>query len=131
MVFVDGEKFELEVGGRAVGQAGATAPAAPTAALGGAWTITSNSPQGSIESTLAIQQQGNAFTGSMTSQMMGTTPVTDGMIAGKKVTWSVTVTFGGQGITISYAGEVEGTKMTGTVTAGTFGSFPFSGEKRP
>jgi hypothetical protein len=95
------------------------------------WTITSNSPQGAIESTLTAQQQGNAFTGSMASQMMGTTQVADGVIAGKKVTWSVIVTIGGQSITISYAGEVEGTKMTGTVTAGAFGSFPFTGEKKP
>ena len=128
MVFVDGEKFELEAGGRAGGQAGGTVP---TAAVGGTWTITSNSPQGSIESTLTIQQQGTAFTGSMTSQMMGTTQVTDGAIAGKKVTWSVTVTIGGQSFTISYAGEVEGSRITGTVTTGSVGSFPFAGEKKP
>ena len=133
MVFVDGEKFELEAGreGAKAGGAAPTAPTVPTVALGGAWSITSNSPQGAIESTLTVQQQGNAFTGSMASQMTGTTPVTDGVITGKKVTWSVTVAIGGQSVTISYAGEVEGNKMTGTVTAGSFGSFPFTGEKKP
>jgi imidazolonepropionase-like amidohydrolase len=138
MVFVDGERFVMELpvtaGGRAGGPAGSATPSVSSVAsisVGGAWAITSNSPQGSIESTLTIQQSGNGFTGSMASQMMGTTPVADGMIAGKKVTWSVTVTFGGQSITISYAGEVEGSRMTGTVTAGSFGSFPFTGEKKP
>ena len=133
MVFVDGEKYELETG-RDVVTAGGTAPTAPTvsaAQVGGSWAITSNSPQGAIESTLTVQQQGNAFTGTMASQMMGTTQVTDGAIAGKKVTWSITVTFGGQSFTVNYAGEVEGTKMTGAATAGSFGSFPFTGEKKP
>ncbi|HKP27770.1 MAG TPA: amidohydrolase family protein, partial [Gemmatimonadales bacterium] len=129
-VFVDGERFVLlsTVDSRPSTTA---APTAPTASVGGAWTITSNSPQGSIESTLTIQQNGNAFTGTMASQMMGTAQVTDGAITGKKVTWSLTITIGGQSITISYAGEVEGTKMSGTVTAGTFGSFPFTGDKKP
>ena len=131
-VFVDGERFILEATGdgrRAT--SASSALSASSATVGGAWTITSNSPQGSIQSTLTVQQQGNAFTGSMASQMMGTTQVTDGIIAGRKVTWSVAVTIGGQSLTISYAGEVEGTKMTGTVTAGSFGSFPFTGEKKP
>jgi imidazolonepropionase-like amidohydrolase len=130
LVFVDGVRFALEATGD--GRPAATAgPTAPAAAVGGSWALTSNSPQGAIESTLTIQQQGGTFSGTMSSQMLGTTPVSDGVITGKKVTWSVTVTFGGQSFTISYAGDVEGTKMTGTVTAGSFGSFPFSGEKKP
>ena len=99
--------------------------------MGGTWAITSNSPEGGLESTLTVQQQANAFTGTMSSQMLGSAPVADGLIVGRKVTWSVTVTFGGQSFTVSYAGEVEGTKMSGTVTAGSFGSFPFTGEKKP
>ena len=138
-VFVDGEQFVLETGGRADVRTGGTppvgtppsAPTAAAAAMGGTWAITSNSPQGALESTLTVQQQANAFTGTMSSQMLGSAPVADGLIVGRKVTWSVTVTFGGQSFTVSYAGEVEGTKMSGTVTAGSFGSFPFTGEKKP
>ena len=131
-VFVDGERFAMEATGDGLrATTASSAPSAPSAAVTGAWAITSNSPQGAIESTLTIQQQGNAFTGTMSSQMLGTTSVSDGVVAGKKITWSVTVTFGGQSVNISYVGEVEGTKMTGTVTAGSFGSFPFTGEKKP
>lgn len=134
MVFVDGEKFEVETATTAPSTSPGAGPApstAPTVALAGTWALMSNSPQGAMESTLSIQQQGNGFTGTMTSQMMGTIPVSDGQVAGTKVTWSITVTFGGQSFSISYAGEVEGTKMSGTVTAGSFGSFPFTGEKKP
>ncbi len=141
MIFVDGQRYTLETEGRKDGTTernatggradGPTGGAAAAASVGGAWTITANSPQGAMESTLTVQQQAASFTGTMSSQMLGSTPVGDGVITGKRVTWSVTVTFGGQSFTISYAGEVEGTKMTGTVTAGSFGSFPFTGEKKP
>jgi hypothetical protein len=134
-IFVDGERYTLETEGRKDGTTdrptGSTVSTVPTVAVTGSWAITANSPQGAMESTLTLQQQGAAFTGTMSSQMLGSTPVADGVIAGKRVTWSVTVTFGGQGFTINYTGEVEGTKMTGTVTAGSFGSFPFTGEKKP
>lgn len=138
MIFVDGQRYTLDTEGRKDGTTDRptaptvpTVPPAPSVSVAGTWTITSNSPQGAMESTLTVQQQGTAFTGTMSSQMLGSTPVADGVIADKRVTWSVTVTFGGQGFTITYAGEVEGTKMTGTVTAGSFGSFPFTGEKKP
>lgn len=137
-VFVDGQRYILETGGRADGPTttggradGQTGGVSATAALGGTWTITANSPQGALESTLTVQPQANGFTGSMTNQMMGTLPVADGIVTGRKVTWSVTVSFGGQAMVITYAGEIDGTRMTGTVTAGSFGSFPFTGEKKP
>jgi len=134
-VFVDGERYTLETERRKDGTTdGAAATArtpSPPVAVGGTWIITANSPQGALESTLTLQQQATAFTGTMASQMMGSLPVADGLIAGRRVTWSVTVTFGGQTMVISYAGDVDGTRMTGTVTAGSFGSFQFTGEKKP
>ncbi|HEX9164550.1 MAG TPA: hypothetical protein VF862_01465, partial [Gemmatimonadales bacterium] len=96
----------------------------------GTWTITTNSPQGMMESTLSVTQQGTSFSGTMTSQM-GTSPVADGTVAGRRVSWGLTLAMGGQSFTLTYEGEVTGNRMSGTVTAGTFGSFPFTGEKRP
>jgi hypothetical protein len=53
--------------------------------------------------------------------MMGTLPVADGLITGRRVSWSVTVTFGGQTMLIGYAGEIDGTRMTGTVASSASG----------
>ncbi len=134
-VFVDGERFEMPTEGRKDGTTdGApvtTRTPAPPAAFGGTWTITTNSPQGATEGTFTVQQSGPNFSGIMTSPMMGSLPVSDGQITGRRATWSVSATFGGQSIQISYVGEIDGSRITGTVTAGSFGSFPFTGEKRP
>lgn len=134
-VFVDGERFAVETVGRTDGQTGGgavtTSTPSPPAAFGGTWTLTTNPPQGAMEGTLTVQQSGPNFSGMMASQMMGSLPVSDGQITGRRVTWSVTATVGGQSFPISYSGEVDGTRITGTVTAGSFGSFPFTGEKRP
>lgn len=132
MVFVDGARHDVAAAAtpRAAASGGG-AGAGGAAALSGTWTITTNSPQGTMESTMAVTQNGSGFTGTMTSQMMGTSTVTDGQIAGRRVSWSLNLTFGGQAFTLNYDGELDGTRMSGTVTAGTFGSFPFTGEKRP
>jgi adenine deaminase len=124
--FVDGRRYEASPPAPA-----RTAAAGAGAQLTGTWTITTNSPQGIMESTLEVTQSGTSFTGTMTSQMMGTSPVSDGTVNGRQVSWTMTPQFGGQGFTLTYAGEVDGTRMSGTVTAGDFGSFPFTGEKRP
>jgi hypothetical protein len=84
-----------------------------------------------MESSLTATQDGASFSGTMVSQMMGTSQVSDGQVSGRRVSWSISMQFGGQAFTLNYAGDVDGTRMSGTVTAGEFGSFPFTGEKRP
>lgn len=127
MTFVDGKRFDADppAPARTSGGSGTAAQ------LAGNWTITTSSPQGTMESTLNVTPSGSGFTGTMTSQMMGSSPVTDGTVEGRRVSWNTTVQFGGQSFTLTYAGELDGNRMSGTVTAGTFGSFPFTGEKRP
>lgn len=129
MVFVDGARHEVAAPARTAA-AGAAANGGG-AAVSGTWSITTNSPQGAMESTLTVTQQGSAFTGTMTSQMLGTSPVADGAVSGRRVTWNLNMSMGGQSFTLTYEGEVTGNRMSGTVSAGSFGSFPFTGEKRP
>lgn len=133
-VFVDGEQFAVSSGegapaARSGARAGGGAGAATSAA--GQWTLTTNSPQGAMESTLALQQEGASVTGTMTSDMLGTAPVREGQLNGRRLSWSVTVSFGGTSFTLQYSGEIDGNRMQGTVTAGDFGSFSFTGERVP
>jgi hypothetical protein len=129
-VFVDGEQFAVPSGGGAsAARSSARAGAATSAA--GQWTLTTNSPQGVMESTLALQQEGTSVTGTMTSDMLGSAPVRDGQLNGRRLSWSVTVSFGGTSFTLQYSGEIDGNRMQGTVTAGEFGSFSFAGERQP
>jgi hypothetical protein len=142
-VFVDGTWYEgprvTAAAARGAGGGGGAAraggPQQPAGeggpvSVAGTWTIVTNSPQGSLESTFTVAQDGQNFTGTMVSQM-GSTQVTDGQIRGRRAVWTVTLSFGGQGFTLGYDAEVTGNRMNGTVAAGDFGSFTFTGERRP
>lgn len=133
-VFVDGERYEViapaaPARGGARGAGGASGGEA-AAQVAGTWAVTVTSPQGGQNITMTITQSGDAFTGSMTTDM-GTLPITDGQVSGRTVTWSVTVPMGGQSMVASFHGEVEGNRIRGTADLGAMGSAPFTAEKNP
>lgn len=127
-VFVDGIRYEVAPPpARLAGAAGA---AAAPAQLGGSWTMTLNSPQGPMDLTMTVIQNGGTFSGNMVSQL-GTTDISNGEIAGRTATWTVVVQVGGQSITLNYRGEVDGHRMTGSAELGSFGNATFTAERKP
>lgn len=130
-VFVDGIRYEVTPppAARAAG-GGNAAGNLPPAQIGGSWALNMTSPQGPMDITMTVTQNGASFGGTMTS-MMGTNDISEGQIAGRTVTWSMTLQFGGQSITLNYRGEVDGNKMTGTAELGSFGSATFTAERKP
>lgn len=141
MVFVDGIRYTVDApapaaargpGGRPGGRGGPGAGGgdAAMAQVGGIWDINVNSPQGQQQVVLTTTQAGATFSGSMATQM-GNSEIAGGQVEGRRLSWTSTLSMGGQSITLRYTAEVDGTRMTGTVQAGDFGSFPFTGEKRP
>jgi hypothetical protein len=131
-VFVDGEHYEVRAAAPAArGATRGGAAGGETVAAAGTWSITTNSPQGATQGTLTLQQDGTGLTGTMTSDMLGSLPVRDGQLTGKRISWSVSVSFGGNSMRLTYTGEIDGNRMQGNVAAGDFGTFPFSGERRP
>jgi adenine deaminase len=125
-VFVDGDRYEVVAQAAPRGSRGGGA-AAP---VGGTWDVTTNSPQGASTSVLTVTQEGAAVRGTMASQL-GTVEVENGEVSGRIVKWSITVPVGGQSLTITYEGEVDGTRISGTASLGSFGSATFTAEKRP
>ena len=83
-----------------------------------------------MDITFTVAQSGATFSGTMTS-MMGTQEISDGQIAGRTATWSMTIPVGGQSMTINYRAEVDGNQMTGTADLGSFGSATFTAQRRP
>jgi hypothetical protein len=83
-----------------------------------------------MQGTLTIEQNGDAFTGTMTTDF-GSATISDGEISGRTISWSISINAGGQAITVTYQGQVDGDRITGRATAGDFGSFPFSAQRRP
>jgi len=139
-VFVDGARFEIAVApvaapaqGSGRGGRGGAAPAeeAP-AAVGGTWHLVVDSPQGAQALTMTVVQNGFAFTGKVSGMPMGgDLDVANGQVTGRNATWDISVNMNGQLLTISFSGEVTGTKISGTAALGQFGNAPFTGDKTP
>ena len=96
-------------------------------AVDGKWEIVINSPLGAQKAVLDMASNGNSLTGTQTAQP-GSGPLEDGKIDGNNVSWSAKIT-SPLPLTLDFAGTVEGDKLSGSVKAGSFGSFPFSGSR--
>jgi hypothetical protein len=96
-------------------------------AVDGKWEIVINSPMGAQKATLDLKTDGATLTGTQ-SAAQGTGPLENGKVEGSKVSWSAKIT-SPMPMTLEFAGNVEGDKLSGSVKAGAFGSFPFNGSK--
>ena len=93
----------------------------------GAWNLIVKSPMGDQTSTMTLKAEGGVLTG---SAMAGgdTSPITDGKVDGDNLSWSNAITSPFP-MTLVFSGAVAGDKIEGSVKAGSFGSFPFTGER--
>lgn len=136
MVFVDGVRSDVApppARGRraAAGDSGTTN--APVMQIAGTWQMVVNTPQGANTSTLTITQDGSTIRGAMVSEL-GRMEIADGRIEGRRVTWSATLTMGGETIPLSFDGMLEGDRgeqMAGSVGLGPMGSAEFTARKTP
>ena len=131
IVFVDGVRYDGITPPRAAtnGGNGGTAPSG--ASVAGSWRLTIESPQGAQVATMVVMQHGATFAGKIRGMPSGDVDVTDGIVTGKNVAWSVALSIGGQSFLLGFTGAVEGSSMTGNVSMGPMGSAPFTGEKTP
>ena len=94
-------------------------------AVDGKWEITINSPLGAQKAKLEFAADGNSLTGTQHAQGVSQ-PLANGKVEGNKVSWSANIT-SPMPMTLEFSGNVEGDAIKGSVKAGSFGSFPFSG----
>ena len=93
----------------------------------GLWNITVNSPMGPQKSTLSFKSGGSQLTGTATGAQ-GAREIADGKVDGDAVSWKLSVTTP-MPMTLEFTGAIDGDKIAGTVKAGSFGTFPFSGDR--
>ncbi|HEY1876260.1 MAG TPA: hypothetical protein VGG66_02280 [Rhizomicrobium sp.] len=96
-------------------------------AVDGKWEIVINSPLGAQKASLDIKTVGNVLTGTL-QEAQGSGPLENGKVEGNMLTWSAKIT-NPMPLTLDFAGTVEGDKLSGSVKAGSFGSFPFTGSR--
>ena len=96
-------------------------------AVDGKWEIVINSPLGAQKASLEIKTDGNVLTGTQqAAQRSG--PLENGKVDGNTLAWSAKIT-NPMPLTLDFTGTVDGDKLSGSVKAGGFGSFPFTGNR--
>jgi len=91
------------------------APAAQTS-VAGAWDMTINGPQGAMETTMTLTQEGDTVSGTLDGPM-GSVEIA-GAVAGNLMKLAFDVDAGGTVISITMIGEVDGPSMNGSLDFG-------------
>jgi hypothetical protein len=93
----------------------------------GTWNLVMSTPIGERKSALTLQSAGGTLTGSLAAEG-NTTQIFDGKADGNAVSWKASIK-NPMPLTLEFSGNIDGTKISGTVSAGAVGSWPFSGAK--
>ena len=88
---------------------------ASAADVAGTWKATTDTPNGTFESTFVFKVDGAKLTGTTSSQMMAETALSDGKIDGDNLTFSVNANFNGDEVKLNYKGKVTGNEMKITI----------------
>jgi len=91
----------------------------------GTWNLVVKSPMGDQPSTLTLKADGATLTGTASAQG-NTNDIANGKVDGDNVSWSNSITTPFP-MTLEFSGTVAGDTLNGSVKAGSFGSFPFTG----
>jgi hypothetical protein len=94
--------------------------------IAGNWKITVNAPTGAMSSLADFTEDGAVLTGSVTDPDNVVQAIKDGVIQGDKAKWKMDITKP-LPMTLSFSATIAPDTLSGTVAAGPFGSFPFSG----
>lgn len=96
-------------------------------ALDGVYETTVKSPLGDQKATLTVKTDGDTWSGSQVGAM-GSAEISGGKIDGNTITWSMNVSVP-MPMTLDCKATIDGDTVTGSVTAGAFGSFPLTGTR--
>jgi hypothetical protein len=91
----------------------------------GTWNLTMQTPIGERKSTLELTSAGAALSGKLTAEG-NSTAIYDGKADGNTLAWKADIK-NPMPLTLAFTATVDGDKISGTVSAGAIGSWPFSG----
>jgi hypothetical protein len=99
-----------------------------TVDVNGVWDMVVESPQGAMDIVGTFKQEGEKLTGTQASQM-GEIAL-EGTVVGNEIKYVINIDMGGQQMTITFAGKVDGDTMAGIFEFGGMGSAGWSAKKR-
>jgi hypothetical protein len=95
--------------------------------IAGTWNVTLNSPMGAQQATLELAEDGGKLSGQMKSPQ-GAIDITEGSVDGNAAKWKAEMTQP-MAMTLEFAATVDGDKIDGTVSLGSFGNATFNGTR--
>ena len=93
----------------------------------GTWTLTMQTPIGERKSALTLQSAGGTLTGTLAAEG-NSASIFDGKANGNALSWKAAIK-NPMPLTLEFTATVDGARISGTVSAGAVGSWPFSGTK--
>ena len=96
--------------------------------VAGTYDVVIKTPMGDQKGKLTVNADGDSFTGSITSDMMGSMDVADGKVSGNTISWKMDMKVP-MPMTLECEATVDGDTITGSVKAGAFGSMQLSGTR--
>ena len=121
-MFVDGDKYDLEIKEKKEGGKGnGAAPSGDVAAVVGSWTYSFETPQGETTGKMIIKNEGGNLTGTMTSgDGSGDVDMQDVTFINGTLTFAISRDAGGQSIELVISGSVTGKNYNAEVTVSAF-----------
>lgn len=96
-------------------------------AVDGNWNLTLTTPMGERQATLTLLNSNGTLTGVQGADG-NSAEIFDGAISGDALNWKVTIT-SPMTLTLEFVGKVAGDSMSGEMSIGPMGNFPFTGVK--
>jgi len=96
--------------------------------VAGTYDVVIKTPMGDQKGKLTVDPSGDSFTGSVTSDMMGSMEIAEGQVAGDTITWKMDMKVP-MPMTLEGEATIAGDAITGAVKAGAFGSMALSGTR--
>lgn len=96
--------------------------------VAGTYDIVTKTPMGDQKGKFVVNAAGDSFTGSVSSDMMGSMDITDGKVEGNRLVWKMDMKVP-MPMTLDCEATVDGDAISGSVKAGAFGSMALSGTR--
>ena len=96
-------------------------------AVDGTWNLTMQTPMGERKSLVTLVANGGTLMGEQSAEG-NTGAIFDGSVSGNDVTWKISIT-DPMPLTLEFNGTVTGDAMSGSMSAGLLGSWPFAASR--
>lgn len=125
-VFIDGIPYKNEVKEESKPTTGTRADAS------GAWSYSTDTPQGTLTGKIVIKKSGESLSGTITSSLApGESELRDVKLEGNKLTATYTATLQGNSFDVKINVTLDGDAINGDFSTEQFGSFPMKGKRDP